>query len=250
MKKISIILLFALLLLSSLSFAESDQVALLATITPAYTVGGSGTTCSTCDVHEEWEGASLPSGWNEENPTYATWTFQYATAPAPLRGSYSVRISSITAPVSLYKTVNGGAGLTYYAFTRFNYSANPSGNATIINLVNSGGFGCYLQITTTGKMYFASGPQNWTSTGALTPGTTYFVWMTYYCGTGSNGTATMVLGTSATQPTTANGETAPSFTGLTSPYVIDTIKIGSYVGANMIFDQTYGDVNPIGSVVQ
>lgn len=185
-------------------------------------------------LNEQFE-APGATGWasNTTAPN-AAWADQYATAPAPLVGSYSGRIDGTTAQVNAQKTFTA-SGSVYCRF-RINHARATNGNGTLATLRDSAGnvlatFGL-VNATSVSRAIPTGGSTVASATGP-TLTTTYYCWFEYEKGTGTNAVVRVGLSTASTRPSWpssgASGFLAVSING-TSTANADRIMFGTTAG--------------------
>lgn len=180
-------------------------------------------------------GAATSAGWsNSGSPTWA-----YATSPAPLIGSYSLKYDN-----SNYTTKDFSAQSDCWVFFAFNLDSLAaqrnffrlwsSAPATIVEVF----------VKTTGKMAIGHGGV-YSADGSFTVSinTTYYVWIHYTKGTGSNGVAELYVSSSATKPGSADCSLSNGAGN------VDVAKVACYVGsaANVTIDYLRVSSATIGS---
>jgi hypothetical protein len=181
-------------------------------------------------LEEDCESGSTPSGWTDVNSP----TWGYATSPAPLVGSGSLRCNAAGTAVNSYKAIT--ASDEVWVKFKLNFAAAPSGNSQIATLYNSTTAVSIASIKTTRKLYCSAGGSNSSDTSsALTAGTTYNVWLHYIKGTGSNAYASVGFSTDDTEPT--SGSTFTSISTGTATAQINRCRFGNV--SSLTFDAVY-----------
>lgn len=189
-------------------------------------------------VEEDCESGSTPSGWTDSGAV----EWNYATAPAPLAGSYSFRangstestVKSFTAQseVWAYLVVN----ITGLVSSPYAITLRDSSDANLIRVrfMSDGAV----------RAYNSTGSAS-TAAGVVASGTTYSVWIRYVKGTGSNSISQVWISSTTTKPGSVTVEkTDGSSTtdaskffinpGVTSADLIcDTMRAASFeIGSN------------------
>ena len=162
---------------------------------------------SGCVARETFEGSTLCYSGFSSNCNYA-WTsasgttvFNYTTAPAPLQGTYSLRVPDASG-IDANKTFFGyTASATAYAGMAVNLSAYPSANISIFNMeasVDSPLCGIVLYGNSLLQVTNSGGTTQSVAISGLTAGNTYYYRMEAIAGTGTNATCTAWLSTNGT----------------------------------------------------
>lgn len=195
----------------------------------AVAVGGS------FDFIENFETAGTGydnSGWsaaNSPNPTYAT-------APAPLEGTQSLRL---TANASISRSYSGS---TVNLYLRLNITTWSDFNDIVEVLDGSFGTVFKIGLWTPNVLWISSGGASPVGATALSTGTTYHIWGDYTKGTGANGVAHLYVSTTATKPG------SPECTITTSTAATDVSSIYFKCGtATFIQDRIILNSTTIGS---
>lgn len=196
-------------------------------------VGGSPNECDGKLVCENFEGTGTPSGWTTSGST----NFDYATSPAPLRGTQSLRLGA--GDPDSCKSVTFTADQIWIHFI-LDITTSKSGD--MITIEDSGGAtlaGIYPTNTTTITAFVEGGDSNYSV--SLSQGTIYHVWMRYQRGTSDNAQFDVYIGTSTTRPespsfsaTNGTSENAPyriAFAGNTYQdiYIVDQLIVDDAV---------------------
>ena len=153
-------------------------------------------------LNEQFE-APGATGWVTSSVApQAPWNDQYATAPAPIAGSYSCQIASAaTARINAYKNFTA-TGSCYLRF-RFYYITASGGNGTLCTLRDaSGTIVASLGLASTSNIFRVSigagGATN--SVTAPAANTLLYGWLEYVKGTGSNAIARAGWTTTGARP--------------------------------------------------
>ncbi len=175
-----------------------------------------------------------------------TWTMNaaqdwlYATAPAPLQGSYSWKTAALAGEA--YTNFTATSDVWMYAQMNISVLADQ---IDIFQLRDSSGTGqSKLRIMADGSirfLHFATTP--YTATGIVTAGTTFHIWMHYYKGTGANSGGELFVSSSGTKPGSAN----LTITGEGATANVSRVVIMGWSGANYIVDKVRVSTNSIGS---
>jgi hypothetical protein len=224
---------------------SGDQVALLATITPAYTVSGAPSYL----FEENLEGTGYEKGaaWGSDGEGTRTVDPDYTTTV--LRGAQSLYMSCAS---DGYLTVTADIGGTYtelYGFMRIRFPTGITGiNQNIICLSDSSRIAIWDDSETVRFTIQHGSQQDYGSTG-ISLNTTYYLWFYWLKGTGSDGQMWLKLDTDNTIPVSnecslTNGDGTNSSSSI---YFL----LGSYTWTHsiivdqFIINQTaIGDVTP------
>ncbi len=138
--------------------------------------------------------AAISAGW-----TSTDGAFGYATAPAPLQGSYSLHISSNTGTTKTFPSTTPVAHfrmmvrIDSFAQTPFFLSLlGGTGNTQVqLRVTSAGGIRCVNADATVAAT---------SANGTMSTGTTYYLWGEVEKGTGSDGKIKLWINTSNTKP--------------------------------------------------
>lgn len=180
------------------------------------------------------------TGWASSSA--AAVTPRYATSPAPLAGTYSLRLESFGTD-----THNLAAPLdtaeVYFMFNVAGFTTNDAifalrdGSGTL--LVIEMRAGPKLRVSGTGGTSgTAIGPDNTTGTNFST-GVTYYAWVKYIKGSGSNAVSELRISTTTTRPSATNSTT----TNGTSTTQATALRLAGVTTAGMIFDNIVADTS-------
>lgn len=204
---------------------------------------GSGGSESSYAVNETFDGTGEPATlWSHYTPTNCTVNYDYATSPAPLEGTQSLRVYYTTGD-DCWSLLNFGADYDHVYF-QINIPSLPAGNQTPLYFFNS-----------SDSTLFAIGAL---STGAFRPfwptfdsfgdysisaGTTYHVWVDFTPGTGANAVCDVYFATTSTKP----GSATVHMTGGAATTHIRKIQFGAYGTYAIIVDKVVVSSTAIGS---
>jgi len=188
--------LFCWLLFSLSAFCQSAmvQAAFRAAAVPKATA----TSLPTPDIYtQDFEGGTLPVGWTVINGT-PIWNY----SPAIL-GSYSLNLVDTG---NVYVAYSGASEV--YVQLSVELMALPAAGYQIAVLKNIAGGAVqgYIFVTSLGKldMYDVGFAHEKVTVAAMSAGTTYFLWIHYKAGTGSNALLTGAFSASNSEPTSGN----------------------------------------------
>lgn len=211
--------LLFLLLLGQTSFAQSQ-------IIQPHRFGG-----ITYLLQENFEGTGYENSWTEAG----TGTIDKDYTGTVLEGSQSLRINLSSQSGRTTNTLSVDQAIIE-AYFLFRPVAIPSGQRQIWASKDSGGnYMGELQINASGALIAqAGGGSTATTTGTLSAGTTYHVWVRVATGTGANGVCSVGFSTDGTRPTSGNNyKSSSNGTRTTSNHF--TI-FGSYAAATTTFE--------------
>jgi hypothetical protein len=179
--------------------------------------------------------AAATAGWN--NTGTPTWA--YATAPAPLVGSFSLALNG----VSNYVDRNFTAASDIWEFIAVNTGAlSVDCYPTILR--SSGAANQALTIITSTGVFQLNAGGGTVSTGAVySANTTYYVWLHYVKGTGANAQAEGYISTTTTRPG------SPTLSTTTGTSTLDAANVQIFVNGTttMITDYLRISSSSIGS---
>ncbi len=152
---------------------------------------------------ETFEGPGVVNQWVYNTSPYTAFAAQYASAPAPLVGSYSARVESAgTGRPNGYTSFVPSS--TVYVRFRFNSQRVSSGNNVFMTLRDSSDtILCSVGLRNATNVFRASpiGGSTVDAATAPTTGTTYYGWVEYEAGSGGNAICRVGLTTTASRPT-------------------------------------------------
>lgn len=201
-----------------------------------YAKGGSAASYA---FTETFEGGSADSqavvgydntGWTSSNSANNP---RYTTSPAPLAGTYSLRIANSTR--TLTKSVTGfGASASVYAVINIETWQADIDFLQILDA--SDVFLCSIQSRSTNQMRIRHGATNSSGAGTYAIANTYHIWLEYAKGTGANGVLNCYIATTATKPG------SPTFSLTTGTATGDAAKIRlSAPGSVGVWDNIVAD---------
>lgn len=169
----------------------------------------------------------------------------YATAPAPLVGTYSLFMDT-TAPANKQtRWVLGSAETELHIFFMFSDATLPSNaNGPIFTISDSGGNDqCYLYLRSDGTMQIFNGGTSATTVDSPAASTTYYVWVDWK----TDGTAAVGFSTTGTKPTSGNKYASVTGGNGTTASVRLHLRADSGTGLQIIFDKFLVSTATIGS---
>lgn len=209
-------ILFGLLLAACASFALADITKMNGvSITTATKLNGagrakangvaitSGVAGPTYLVQQDFEGAGYDNGetWTEAGS--GTADEDYATAPAPLDGSQSLRISVSSQGKNTFVALPADQG-TIEVYLKAHFVSLPAAGKVFCRLRNSANATvASLEIAASSRITIRGGTAA-TTTDSVTTGTTYHFWLRYVKGTGANAVVTGAFSTDGTRPLSGN----------------------------------------------
>jgi hypothetical protein len=203
-------------------------------------IGATRSSGSTRLVAEDCESGVTPAGWtNNSTPTW-----NYTTAPAPLRGTYSLFLPS----ASQWTRVSFTGQSTVYFRLTFNMQGALTNFPYICSLRDSAGATqVAIRALSTGgiRVYNGDGTDNGTTAGGtVVIGTTYYLWGSYTKGTGANGLCSLWISTTDTKP----GSTVFSTSSHKGTADVARLYIENLANlATCVYDDMIVDTAPIGS---
>lgn len=152
---------------------------------------------------ERFDGAGYQKVWTEGGS--GTKDEDYATAPAPLEGTQSLRIAGAAQNPTTVTVFSADKG-ELWAFFKINITAYPSASRTIFTFRDSvAGIAGSATLGTTGTLTARNGSINSTaSVSVMALSTTYNIWYHWKKGTGANGIAQAGFDTGTTEITSGN----------------------------------------------
>ncbi len=196
-------------------------------------------------LQDDFEGPGYESGtWTE---TGATIDDQYATAPAPLVGSYSLYITP-TGTFRSTKSPQFTASDTVYAYFQFRINTlNTTANQVKIFSIWNGGTELMAVYQASSKLQIKVPTTNIPGTTTLDTNTTYHMWVRYTRGTGADAVGTMWLSDSATKPGAPEVTTSEGASTLQADYISLRSSNGGTYTVDIIFDKVRVSDSDIGS---
>lgn len=195
-------------------------------------------------VCQNFEGAGYDNSesWTEIVGTGGVVNEDYTATV--LRGSQSLLISESDYHTS-NATVSFTASGTIYTHFMFRIDAFPYDLTDIVTILDaSNNILCRILMSDAGALTLYHGTDS-AGTTATSINTTYHIWLDYAKGTGSNGVATMYVGTTVTKPAASQEVTAGSATA-------DAVKLRLQIlqgsPTATIWDQVYVKTTDIGNV--
>lgn len=193
---------------------------------------------------EDFEAPGYENPWVEDG-SGGVITPNSAAAPAPLLGSFSLRMV-LTADTARTR-VNVGTHGTVYGFCMLNFNTLPPPGESFIGFSLSPGVDVVnLELIAGNQLRFAGSA---TTTDPILAATTYFVWWTYIKGTGANATYEIAFSTTPTKPT--SGNTYALITNGAATSDVDLMRFGAEGGSPVTwlgtFDHIILSTSPIGS---
>lgn len=189
-------------------------------------------------LHEGFESGGTPSGW-----TGTGVDFGYATAPAPLAGSFSLYgAASNSVGAKVFGTVAG----ELHGYFIYNTALSASSQGVLeIYAAATRQFRVRTLSAGTLRVYQTDGTTTaGTSAAVITAGTNAHIWFRYLKGTGADGQLDLWVSANATKP----GSTTLSLTNLTATVDADEIRFPVLVaGTSCIWDNVVIRTTTIGS---
>jgi len=169
-------------------------------------------------------------------------TFNYATSPAPLEGTYSAYLLNTATAVNGWNTViTVSSGTTYFFFIW-----NPKvlkNSDEIFRLTHLGGVLMSVKNVSPEQAVYCGSVMSYKSSSSFTEGTTYYVWGAYTPGTGANAVCDLYISTTSTKPAV----TIHATNGNATSYP-DAVQIMSSVNAaGNVIDKLRVSTTDIGS---
>jgi hypothetical protein len=202
--------------------------------------GGGGPTYL---LQENFEGTGYELSWTEAAGTPDE---DYATAPAPLAGSHSLRLDG----TSVTQRADSPAFATttdLWVYMLFNPTTLPgSGNNDFFHIRNSTTQVLAAQLNASGTVRVSVGNNSLSTVSTMSAGTTYHVWVHYIAGSGSNAFGSIAFSTDGTKPTSGNPYT--EITTGTSTLGGDNLRLTATAtnGGIFIMDKVRADDATIG----
>lgn len=165
------------------------------------TINGMDAASSSYLVAENFEGTGYEASGTEVGT--GTLDEDYATSPAPLVGSQSLRIANSVQPGRVYWSFTAQADV--WAYFQVNWVTLPATGKQFAGF-SSGADTPQLSIEfqAGGVIRVRGGSQNATTVDGMTTGVTYHVWIHYTKGSGSNAFVDIGFSTDGTKPTSGN----------------------------------------------
>jgi hypothetical protein len=200
-------------------------------VIPPVIVSGGGQTFL---ISENFESGAAPAGWTSTSSGTAP-DYNYATAPAPLEGTKSVRAATATGLIRIQPPAFTATGdiWTYFLFSYNTFSATDG-----IFLLQSSGLTTQLKMGLNGgQWYLREGALEVQST-AVTANTKYHVWIHYTKGTGANGVYQLYASTTGVRGTAilnySNGTATSDIVSVeiqawntTGDHIIDKLRVSN-----------------------
>lgn len=206
--------------------------------------GGGGPTYL---VDEGFEGTGYEESWTEAGTTPPD--EDYATSPAPLVGSQSLRITS-TGTSNTTRDIGSGFS-TMEAYFQINSTALFSAEQTLFCMMDSSNtLVAEVRMRTTGTLRIRAGsttPQS-NTTDAMSTATLYHVWVRYVKGTGADAFASVEFSTTGTRSGSGNKFISVN----TGPSTTDAQKIrfgptSTVTASDLVIDRVLVDDATIGN---
>jgi hypothetical protein len=199
-------------------------------------------------VSESFEGASACGNGSQSNCS-VTWTqsdtitsaFNYATAPAPLEGSYSLRVTGGASIGAFFKSFT--AQDTVYFYFIVNHTTLVGG--TNIFGILDGSANMLMRVSNANPEWLVRCGDTTAYSTAITQGTTYHVWGDYTKGTGANAVCHLYTATTSTKPGSA-GITITTGTSTGQATYVGMMEDGNNTAVT-IFDKIRVSTSAIGS---
>lgn len=192
---------------------------------------------------ENFEAPGYQNSWTESGS--GTITPTYATAPAPLQGSYSLRLLGVAQQPTTYSVLSSDQGTLYVYFLcniaslpgDYFFSLRNSSNVTVLELLVDS---TLLRV----RNGSSGGASTVTSFSAAT---TYHIWLKYVKGTGANSTSEVWFSTTGIKPADGSNNYAIK-TGGNATTDVNRVYFGlpSNSTWNGIFDRVLCSTSPIG----
>jgi hypothetical protein len=165
--------------------------------------GGGGPTYL---LQENFEGSGYENTWTEAGT--GTKDEDYATSPAPLVGSQSLRLAFASQNGTTTTALSADQG-TCDVYFQVNFAAIPASGKVFLRLRDaSANTLVRIEIGSSNRFTLRHGTAAASTTDGLSTSTTYHVWISYAKGTGANGSATIAFSTTGTRPTSGNAYAA------------------------------------------
>lgn len=165
-----------------------------------------GNECTGLLLCQNFETPGIDNGetWTFTDGGAATWTTNYATSPAPLRGSYSGRLNAAgeSEPSYVTVTLSAPASQIWIHFMYRKLVADDGGGGdsfVILDASNNTLAGAYWNDALVWTI-FVEGGTTQNESGFLPVGTTYHIWMRYKAGSGANAEFDVYRGTTTSRP--------------------------------------------------
>ncbi len=200
-------------------------------------------------INQNFEGTGYDNSetWTETVGTNGSVNEDYATSPAPLRGSQSLRIyagdagqnSNTISPVFTaqdtayaHLMINGGSVASTFAFCVFLDSGLTAR--------------AWVSVVAGGALKVSEGAITATTVGTIVAATTYHVWFRYTKGTGADSIASVGFSETTTEPT--SGDNYASISNGAATAQITNIQLQTSFQQTYIFDYVLVSVTAIGNV--
>jgi len=191
-------------------------------------------------VNEDFETTGDPdgagSGWT------STGTVDWDEGTTVLRGSQSLKINANYSSAS----ANFAAQSTVNCFFRFRMSNLPVSNITVGLLYDGSNTVSSLRVISDGTMRVYNGTAyGATSAGAIAANTTYYIWVSYTAGNGTNGVSAVTI---ETTPTKGAADASTSVGTATANAIEFRLSKDSADGYTHYYDQILISPTEIGNV--
>jgi hypothetical protein len=202
---------------------------------------------STYLISENFDGSAACGGgatncqiaWTDTTAGAPTANFAYATAPAPLEGSFSLRIASSGA--ILGKVASYTAQDTVYFYLLLNHTTLVGGANSFGILDGSGNV--VLDVSNANPEFRLHCGTVTAFSTSITQGTTYSVWGDYTKGTGANAVCHLYHSTTTTKPGSPN----ITITNGDATAQAASVRLGSFSTAVHLYDHVRVSTIAIGS---
>lgn len=222
------LLMFVALLLATMQ-GEVKRVQ-RRTVSASYLLSESFDGATTCGAAA---GSNCSNTWSAAGTPVIT--FNYATAPAPLEGSFSMLLGAASDSTLTYHAITAVDSVNFFFIV--NHKVLAASNS-IFEIVDSVGTSLISISNANPEWRIFCGTVSDFST-TITQGTTYFVWGDYLKGTGANAVCHLYTATTSTKPgspgiTITNGDatTQTAFTVMmatdaTAQTIYDKLRVSS-----------------------
>jgi hypothetical protein len=155
-------------------------------------------------VQQDFEGAGYDNGetWTESGT--GTRDEDYATSPAPLVGSQSLRVAVSSQGGTTTKAFASDQS-TVEGYLQVHFVSLPASGKVFVAFRDSGGTRLVnIEVGASSRITVRCGTGAATTTDAISTGTTYHFWWRYVKGTGANAQASVAFSTDGTRPPSGN----------------------------------------------
>lgn len=224
-KNIITVLAFALMPLSAFAWGVA-------------TISGGVAAGATYLVNQNFEGTGYDNGetWSEYVGSGATVNEDYATSPAPLAGAQSLYVVGGSDAGETYTSFSSSGTIHVRMMIRFTAQTTST---HVVYLYNADGSDwlAVVQASSGHNLVLYSGGQEAYGATSISTSSTYYLWVDYTPGTGSNSTCSVYISTSSTKPgtpelaTSGGNETATAgrlkFSSSSSglAYIVDQVRV-------------------------